>query len=47
MTTNTKVEKEGKRWVTKIYWGSEVEVCGPYRFKWIAKIVAWIFDGMH
>lgn len=47
MYTWTEVVKEEGMWVAKIHWGPDVEVCGPYRFKWFAKLVAWIFDGMH
>jgi hypothetical protein len=47
MVTRTEVVKEGKRWVAKVYWGKLTEVFGPYRFRWMAKVVAWLYDGMH
>lgn len=28
-------------------WGRSTEVFGPYRWRWMARFVAWMEDGQH
>ena len=47
MVTFGSVEKEGKGWVAKICWGNTMEVFGPFRWRWTARVVKWIFEDTH
>lgn len=37
----------GKGWFVYVNWGSIIVVRGPYRWKWLARIVAWLEEGIH
>ena len=34
-------------WEVHVDWGRSTEVWGPYRWKWVARLVAWMEDGQH
>lgn len=34
-------------WHVAVKWGTHTEVYGPYRWLWVARIVAWLNDGLH
>lgn len=45
MLSVARVEKSDKGWVVKVDWDVYTETLGPYRWKWMANIVAWWADG--
>ena len=48
MTSTAEVVSNGKHYFVHECWGQRFIVLhGPYRFKFVAKIVAWFLDGDH
>lgn len=48
MVTYAWVEQHSnRRWVVKVDWGRTTETLGPYRWRWLARLVAWFEDGQH
>ena len=34
-------------WMVREEWGGAVETHGPYRWRWTARLLAWLNDGVH
>ena len=47
MTSNASVVKGDTGWIVKVHWGFTIETMGPYRWQWVAKVVAWFHNGIH
>lgn len=47
MLTGTEVVKRAKGYYVKVNWGPVIETLGPYRWRWMARVVAWFEDGQH
>lgn len=47
MVSMAKVEESGKGWIVKVDWGMFTTTYGPYRWRWVARLVAWMEDGRH
>lgn len=47
MVTKSEVEKTQKGWYVNVYLGNTKLIYGPYRYRWIAVIIAWLEDGQH
>ena len=47
MVTTTTCFRTMAGWVVGVHWGSTVETHGPFRWRWVARIVAWLNDGIH
>jgi len=47
MMSAAHVESVPTGWVTKVDWGFATQTHGPYRWRWIARLVAWFEDGQH
>jgi hypothetical protein len=47
MTSQASVEKEKEGWFAIVDWAASIECFGPFRWKWQAKIIAWMFHEQH
>lgn len=47
MTSTARIVREPDGWYVTVQWGSLVEVDGPYRWRWVARFLAWLDDGVH
>lgn len=47
MVTFSWVERRHDGWIAKVDWGTTTEIHGPYRWRWLARLVAWFEDGQH
>ena len=47
MTSTTRVERSKEGWVVVMNAGLFVINYGPYRWRWVARLVAWMEDGWH
>lgn len=47
MSSSACVEKQPAGWVAKVDWGFVTATHGPYRWRWLARLIAWLEDGQH
>lgn len=47
MVSLARIEQSSDGWRAKVDWGRTTEVHGPYRWRWMARLVAWLEDGQH
>lgn len=47
MVSIASVEKQQAGWFAKVDWGCGTASHGPYRWRWMARLVAWLEDGQH
>lgn len=47
MVSIARIEHSPQGWLAKVDWGRHTAVHGPYRWRWLARLVAWLEDGEH
>lgn len=47
MTSDAWIERAPAGHEVHVAWGRTVEVLGPYRWRWVARLVTWLNDGVH
>ena len=47
MTSTTTIEQGAHGWLVNVHWGRFTQTHGPYRWRWTARVVAWLEDGQH
>lgn len=47
MVSDAHIEKHPKGWLAKVDWGFGTAVYGPYRWRWMARLVAWLENDEH
>jgi len=47
MLSTAHVEKQPNGWVARVDLGFATATHGPFRWKWVARIVAWLNVGDH
>lgn len=47
MLSTTHIEKRPAGWFVQAFWGRATVTHGPYRWRWMARVMAWLEAGQH